>query len=63
MKDAQTEHGARLEKTEQDLEQLRESSGDVAELKAKAATADEKAKEVEKLVCVPNCPGYHLLHY
>lgn len=50
MKDAQTEHEAKLQKTEGDLDQLRESSGDIAELKSKAASADEKEKELEKLV-------------
>lgn len=51
LKEAQTEHETRLQKTEEELEQLRESSADVAELKSKAASADEKAKEIGKLVC------------
>ena len=50
LRDAQTEHETRLRKTEEELEQLRESSGDVAELKTKAVAADERAVEIEKLV-------------
>lgn len=46
LKDAQT----KLHKAEDELEQLRESSGDVAELKSKAALADKRHDEIEKLV-------------
>lgn len=51
LKDSQAEHEIRLQKNEEELEQLREKTAGVAELKAKAANADEKTKEVEKLVC------------
>jgi hypothetical protein len=44
--DAQT----KLQKVQDELEQLRESSGDVAELKSKAALADKRQDEIEKLV-------------
>lgn len=40
----------KLQKAEDELEQLRESSGDVAELKTKAALADKRHDEIEKLV-------------
>ncbi|KAI5235915.1 hypothetical protein E4T43_08950 [Aureobasidium subglaciale] len=39
----------KLQKAEDELEQLRESSGDVAELKTKAALADKRHDEIEKL--------------
>lgn len=48
-KDAK-EGEARLKKTEEELEELRESSSEVAELKLKARGADAKSQEVEKLV-------------
>lgn len=41
---------ARLKKIEEELEELRESSGEVAELKLKARGADAKSQEIEKLV-------------
>ncbi|CAD0016786.1 unnamed protein product [Aureobasidium pullulans] len=41
---------AKLQKVEDELEQMRESSGDVAELKSKAALADKRHDEIEKLV-------------
>ncbi|CAD0089017.1 unnamed protein product [Aureobasidium vineae] len=40
---------AKLQKVEDELEQLRESSGDIAELKSKAALADKRHEEIEKL--------------
>lgn len=49
VKDAK-EGEARLKKTEEELEELRESSGEVAELKLKARGADAKSQEFEKLV-------------
>lgn len=42
---------ARWKKTEQELEELREDSGEIAELKLRAGKADIKSEEVEKLVC------------
>jgi len=44
------EAGARRRKTEEELEELREASGEVAELKSKADQAESRAAEVEKLV-------------
>ena len=41
---------SKMQKVEDELEQLRESSGDVAELKSKAALADKRHEEIEKLV-------------
>lgn len=49
LKETQSEDGARLQKTEEELERLREGSADVAELKAKAALVDEKQKDMDKL--------------
>lgn len=49
LKDSQTEDGARLQKTEEELERFREGSSNVAELKTKAALADEKEKEIDQL--------------
>lgn len=49
LKDAK-EGEARLKKTEEELEELRESSGEFAELKLKARGADAKSQEIEKLV-------------
>lgn len=40
----------RWQKTEEELEDLRESSSEVAELKSRAGKADSKAEENEKLV-------------
>ena len=48
-KEARDSEG-RWRKTEEELEELREASGQVAELKSRAATADAKAEEVNKLV-------------
>lgn len=42
---------ARWKKTEEQLEDLREASGDVVELKEKLAQAEKRAEEVDKLVC------------
>lgn len=50
LKETQEEHASKLRKTEEEVERLREGSGDVAELKTKASLADERAKEIEKLV-------------
>jgi len=44
---------ARLKKSEDALESLREASGEVAELKSKADQADARGEELDKLVC-PN---------
>ncbi len=49
-KDA-SESETRWKKTEEELEELRESSGEVAELKLRAGGADAKSEEIEKLVC------------
>lgn len=49
-KDAR-ESETRWKKTEDELEQLREESGEIVELKMKARMADTKSEEVEKLVC------------
>jgi hypothetical protein len=38
------------------LEDLREASGDVVELKEKLAQAEKKAEEVDKLVCFDSLP-------
>lgn len=46
LQDAQS----KLQKVEDELEQLRESSGDIAELKSKATLADKRHEEIEKLV-------------
>ena len=51
LREAQDEQTAKLSRTEDELERLREDSGQIAELRSKATTADERAKEVEKLVC------------
>ena len=48
-KEARESEG-RWRKMEEELEDLREANGEVAELKSKAATADAKAEEVNKLV-------------
>jgi len=50
LNEARSELEAKLQKTDEELEQLREASGEVAELRSKVASADEKANEVEKLV-------------
>jgi len=42
----------RWQKTEEELEELRENSGQVAELKSRAEKADAKTEEVNKLVCL-----------
>jgi ElaB/YqjD/DUF883 family membrane-anchored ribosome-binding protein len=47
---ARQEAQSKLQKVQDELEQLRESSGDVAELKSKAALADKRQDEIEKLV-------------
>ncbi|PSK35906.1 hypothetical protein B9Z65_5721 [Elsinoe australis] len=47
--EAQSQIEAKLRKTEEELEQLREGSDDVVALKSKAAQADETAAEVERL--------------
>jgi hypothetical protein len=47
---AREEAQSKLQKVQDELEQLRESSGDVAELKSKAALADKRHDEIEKLV-------------
>lgn len=52
LKEAQSDHEARLQKADEELEQLRETSGEAAELKTKLSSAGDKAKEVEKLVCI-----------
>lgn len=49
---------ARLRKTEQELEELRESSGEVAELKLKARIVNAKSQEVEKLVRLSSLISY-----
>lgn len=56
-KDAK-EGEVRLKKTEEELEELRESSGKVAELKLKARGADAKSQEVEKLVHLSSLFSY-----
>ena len=38
-------------KTEEELEELREASGDVAELKSRAQRFDAQTEELNKLVC------------
>lgn len=48
-KDAR-ENEARWKKTEEELEELRESNGEVAELKLRAGKVDAKSEEIEKLV-------------
>lgn len=48
-KDAR-ENEARWKKTEEELEELRESRGEVAELKSRVGKADAKSEEIEKLV-------------
>lgn len=50
LKASQAQHETRLQKNETELEQLREKSAAVAELKIKAASADEKSKELDTLV-------------
>lgn len=50
------ESEGRWKKTEAELEELREASGEVAELKARAEKADAKSDEIEKLVCGQNLP-------
>lgn len=45
-----SEAEARWKKTEEELEELREASGEVAELKSKADLVTTKGEEVEKLV-------------
>ena len=47
----------RWRKTEEELEELREASGQVAELKSRAATADAKVEEVNKLVRLKSTKG------
>lgn len=49
-KEARESEG-RWKRTEEELEELREASGEVAELKARAEKADAKSDEIEKLVC------------
>lgn len=49
---------ARLRKTEQELEELRESSGEVAEIKLKARIVDAKSQEFEKLVRLSSLISY-----
>lgn len=56
-KDAK-EGEARLKKTEEELEELRESSGELAELKLKARGADAKSQEIEKLVRLSSLIAY-----
>jgi len=46
---AREEAQSKLQKVQDELEQLRESSGDIAELKSKAALADKRHDEIEKL--------------
>ncbi len=41
----------RWKKTKEDLEELREASGELAELKARAEKAEAKNEELEKMVC------------
>ena len=48
-KEARESEG-RWRKTEEELEDLREVNGEIAELKSRAATADAKTEEVNKLV-------------
>lgn len=47
------ESESRWRKTEEELEELREANGEVAELKSRAGRADAKDEEAEKLVRVP----------
>ena len=47
---ARDESATKLSKAEEELETLREGSGELAGLKSKASLADERAKEVERLV-------------
>ncbi|GAB7352314.1 hypothetical protein MBLNU459_g2764t1 [Dothideomycetes sp. NU459] len=49
LRETQGEDSARLQRTEEALERLREGSADVAELKARAALADEREKETDRL--------------
>lgn len=56
-KDAK-EGEARLKKTEEELEELRETSGEVAGLKLKVRGSDAKSQEVEKLVRLSSLISY-----
>ena len=42
---------ARWKKAEEELEELREESGEIAELKLRVGKADIKSEEIERLVC------------
>ena len=55
LKEAQEAEG-RWKKTEEELEELREAGGELAELKARAEKIDAKNEEIEKLVCKKNLP-------
>lgn len=50
LKEAQEEAATRQAKTEEELEHLREGDRDAGDLKSKAALADERASEIERLV-------------
>jgi len=47
---AKSDGATKLSKIEEELETLREGTSELAELRSKAALADERAKEVEKMV-------------
>jgi len=61
LKETQMEDAAKRSKTEEELEKLREDSGQMAELRSKASTADDRVKEVEKLVCAYTSPVHECL--
>lgn len=50
LKDTQDESASKLSQREEELERLREDSGQMAELKSKASSVDEKTKEIDDLV-------------
>ena len=57
-KEARESEG-RWRKTEEELEDLREANGELAELKSRAATADVKAEEVNRLVRLTHSIDIH----